>query len=343
MAKASDIIKQAQAWLGRKESDGSHKEIIDIYNSHKPLARGYKMRYEGDGWCSTFVSAVAIKCNATDIIPTECGCEPHINLFKKIGCWIEDESITPKPGWIIFYDWQDNGIGDNKGYSDHIGIVEKVENGKITIIEGNCSDMVKRTTFAVNGKFIRGYGVPKYEGESFTPATSTPQQTTPTRNYLMKGDNGSEVKKMQENLIYIGYSCGEYGSDGDFGNDSDSALRKFQKDYKLTVDGKYGTNSKAKLEALVVEKKKSESAPKPSTSTNNGTIYRVQIGSFSVKSNAEKRLAEVKSKGYADAFIATVNNTYKVQVGAFTVKSNADNRLAEMKKLGYTDAFITTK
>ena len=286
MVKASDIIKQAQSWLGRKETDGSHREIIDVYNSHTPLARGYRMKYT-DAWCSTFVSAVSIKCGATDIIPTECGCEQHINLFKKMGCFIEDESVTPKAGWIIFYDWQDNGIGDNRGYSDHIGIVEKVENGKITIIEGNCSDMVKRTTFAVNGKFIRGYGVPKYEDETFVVPTPTP--TPVVRNYLMKGDKGVEVKKMQENLIYLGYSCGRYGADSDFGDDSDSALRKFQKDNQLVIDGKYGVNSKAKLEALVAAKKKSESTPKPTLvqttikagtkfTLNNTPVYNSESG-----------------------------------------------------------------
>ena len=48
---ASEIVKQAQAWVGRKESDGSHKLIIDIYNSHEPLARGYKVKYD-DAWCT---------------------------------------------------------------------------------------------------------------------------------------------------------------------------------------------------------------------------------------------------------------------------------------------------
>ena len=158
---ASDIIRQAQAWIGRKENDGSHKEIIDVYNSHRPLARGYKMTYT-DPWCAAFVSAVAIKCGATDIIPTECGCEQMINLFKNMKCWIEDESITPSPGMIIFYDWQDNGVGDNRGYSDHVGIVESVKGDIITVIEGNMSDAVGRRTLKVNAKYIRGYGAPKY-------------------------------------------------------------------------------------------------------------------------------------------------------------------------------------
>ena len=165
MAKyASKVLEQARAWLGRNEAAGTHKTIIDVYNAHKPLARGYKVKYT-DAWCSTFVSAVAIKCGYTDIIPTECGCQNHIELFKKIGCWIENENRTPQPGEIIFYDWDDSGVGDNKGYSDHVGIVECVVNGKITVIEGNCNNSVKRNYVAVNGKGIRGYGVPKYDAE----------------------------------------------------------------------------------------------------------------------------------------------------------------------------------
>ena len=63
------VVRIAQGWLGCKESNGSHKKIIDLYNSHKPLARGYPVKYT-DAWCSTFASAVAIKAGLTDIIPT---------------------------------------------------------------------------------------------------------------------------------------------------------------------------------------------------------------------------------------------------------------------------------
>lgn len=171
MAKyASKVVEQAQAWLGSTEGTSKHKAIIDIYNAHRPLARGYKVKYT-DAWCATFVSAVAIKLGYTDIIPTECGCGKMIELFKKLGSWVEDENRTPNPGDIIFYDWQDSGVGDNKGNADHVGIVEKVANGKITVIEGNHDgddadkiDGVERRVIAVNGKYIRGYGVPKYDG-----------------------------------------------------------------------------------------------------------------------------------------------------------------------------------
>lgn len=166
MAKyASKVVKQAQAWLGCKESDGTHKAIIDTYNEHKPRARGYKVKYT-DAWCATFVSAVAIKLGYTDILPTECSCPKMIEKLQKLGVWVENENRTPAPGDIIFYDWQDNGKGDNLGASDHVGIVEKVSGDEITVIEGNYNNAVGRRTLKVNGRYIRGYGVPKYDKEA---------------------------------------------------------------------------------------------------------------------------------------------------------------------------------
>lgn len=162
------IIDQAKSWIGFNEKDGSHKKIIDVYNSNKPLARGYKVKYS-DAWCAVFVSACAIKISATDILPTECGCEEMINLFKKIGSWNEDDSYLPIKGDIIFYDWQDSGKGDNKGYSDHVGIVEEVKGKTITVIEGNYSDSVKRRKIKVGDRYIRGYGVPKYDIQPISP------------------------------------------------------------------------------------------------------------------------------------------------------------------------------
>lgn len=173
MAKyASKVVEQAKAWLGLKESNGSHKQIIDVYNSQKPLPVGYKLKYT-DAWCAGFVSAVAVKLGYTDIIPCECSCPRMIALFQKNGIWVENDAYVPNPGDIIFYDWDDNGVGDNKGGSDHVGIVEKVANGKVTIIEGNYSNSVKSRTLSVNGKYIRGYGVPKYDAEIKNDSTPT--------------------------------------------------------------------------------------------------------------------------------------------------------------------------
>lgn len=161
----NNVVKQAQAWIGCNESDGSHKKIIDVYNNHKPLARGYKMKYT-DSWCAAFVSAVSIKCGYTEIIPTECSCPQMIELFKDLGEWVENDAYKPSAGDIILYDWNDSGSGDNTETPDHIGIVEKVSGNTITVIEGNKGDAVARREIQVNGVTIRGYGVPKYDGSS---------------------------------------------------------------------------------------------------------------------------------------------------------------------------------
>lgn len=166
MAKtAATLIAQAKAWVGCREADGSHKKIIDTYNVHRPLARNYSVKYT-DAWCATFVSACAIKTGMTDIIPTECGCGQMIALFQKLGEWDENDARVPRPGDIVFYDWDDSGKGDNTGWPDHVGIVEKVSGSTITVIEGNKGNAVGRRTLQVNGKYIRGYGVPKYNSGS---------------------------------------------------------------------------------------------------------------------------------------------------------------------------------
>ncbi len=173
------VVSIAQSYIGCKESDGSHKKIIDLYNSHKPLARGYAVKYT-DAWCSTFASAVAIAAGLTGIIPTECGCEKHIALFKALGSWQENDAYVPAPGDYIFYDWQDGtnyADTDNTGAADHVGIVEKVSGQTITVIEGNYSNAVKRRTLAVNGRYIRGYGVPKYGSGTASAAPAAPAQT----------------------------------------------------------------------------------------------------------------------------------------------------------------------
>ena len=161
---ASKVVELAKSWIGKKESDGSHKMIIDVYNSQKKLARNYKVSYT-DSWCATFISALFVKLGYTELLDTECSCEQMVLLAKKKGTFVESDSYIPKAGDIVFYDWQDSGKGDCTGWSDHTGLIEKVNGKVITVIEGNYSDSVKRRTLEVNGKYIRGYIVPKYQEE----------------------------------------------------------------------------------------------------------------------------------------------------------------------------------
>lgn len=193
------IVKQAESWLGCKEKNGTHKPIIDVYNSHKPLARGYKVKYT-DEWCATFASAVAIKCKATNIIPTECSCPKMLELFKKLGSWQEKDNYVPSAGDYIFYDWEDSGKGDNKGNPNHVGIVQKIEGSTIYVIEGNYNESVKVRKIAVNGKYIRGFGVPKYTVNK--PVTKS-VETIAKEVINGKWGNGAERKKR---LAAAGYN-----------------------------------------------------------------------------------------------------------------------------------------
>lgn len=156
------VVTVAQSWLGVKEGTTQHQLIIDTYNSYLPLPRGYKVTYT-DSWCAAFVSAVGIKTGMTRIMPVECSCAELLKLYQARGRWVEDDGYIPSPGDLILYDWQDTGVGDNRGAPDHVGIVEKVTNGKtISVIEGNYSDMVKRRMLAVDSRSIRGYCCPDY-------------------------------------------------------------------------------------------------------------------------------------------------------------------------------------
>lgn len=155
------VVVTAKKYLGCKMSDGSHKKIIDMYNNHKPLARGYLVKYT-DSWCATFGSAIAIELDFTDIIPTECSCNKQIDLWKELGRWEEDDAYVPEKGDYIYYDWDDDGKGDCKGPSEHVGIVTSVVKGVIEVTEGNKSKAVGIRKLKVNGKYIRGYGLPDY-------------------------------------------------------------------------------------------------------------------------------------------------------------------------------------
>lgn len=169
----ASVVAAAESWVGRKEADGSHREIIDLYNSHKPLARGYAVKYT-DAWCSTFASAAAIKAGLTSIIPTECGCEEHIKRFQAMGAWVENDAYIPEPGDYVFYDWQDSGVGDCTGRADHVGIVTACDGKTISIIEGNKDDAVGYRKIQVNGKTIRGFGVPNYASLADKPTRKEP-------------------------------------------------------------------------------------------------------------------------------------------------------------------------
>lgn len=173
---AQDVLNVMRSWLGFSEANGKFKQIIDLYNSVKPLPRSYAVQYH-DEWCDTTVSAAGIKAGCTELIGRECGCEEHVKIFKEMGIWIEDGTITPKPGDIILYNWGQS-YQPNDGYSDHIGFVESVSGKQITCIEGNKGEAVARRVISVGNGKIRGYARPKYSGAGTAPTTPPSQPSS---------------------------------------------------------------------------------------------------------------------------------------------------------------------
>ncbi len=119
---------------------------------------GFDSRVE---WCACFVSWCANECGYIDtgVIPKYAGCVNGVQWFKDRGQWL-DGSAEPAPGMIIFFDWADESGQD--GLSDHTGIVQKVENGKVYTVEGNSGDSCRVNEYSIGYYEILGYGAPAY-------------------------------------------------------------------------------------------------------------------------------------------------------------------------------------
>ncbi len=119
---------------------------------------GFNSRVE---WCACFVSWCANECGYIDagVIPKYAGCVNGVQWFKDRGQWL-DGSAEPAPGMIIFFDWADESGQD--GLSDHTGIVQKVENGKVYTVEGNSGDSCRVNEYSIGYYEILGYGAPAY-------------------------------------------------------------------------------------------------------------------------------------------------------------------------------------
>ena len=115
---------------------------------------GFDSRVE---WCACFVSWCADQCGYIEsgLVPKFAGCVDGANWFKSNGKW-QDRTYEPKAGDIIFFDWEGDGT------TDHVGIVEKCENGTVYTVEGNSGDACKQRQYAVGSSNIYGYGIPAY-------------------------------------------------------------------------------------------------------------------------------------------------------------------------------------
>ena len=155
------VLRAAASLVGVRGGTAAHQQLINDYNSVKPLPVGYAVKTTDD-WCDIFVTTVFQREGLSGLIGRECGVERHIQIFKRLGIWNEDGTTTPKAGDIITFNWDQNSQ-QNNGFADHIGIVESVSNGIIHTIEGNSNNQVRRNTYRIGHGNIRGFATPRYQ------------------------------------------------------------------------------------------------------------------------------------------------------------------------------------
>lgn len=120
---------------------------------------GFESRVD---WCACFVSWCANECGYLDtgVIPRFASCSIGIQWFRERGLW-QDGSYEPRPGDLIFFDWDDEDEGQD-GAADHVGIVEKVEDGIVYTVEGNSGNACRERQYVIGHAEIYGYGTPAY-------------------------------------------------------------------------------------------------------------------------------------------------------------------------------------
>lgn len=280
--------------------------------------------FQGQAWCAAFVSWVFMKAfgkdTATKLLKhwPYTYCPTMANLFAL--------NANPKVGDIvIFY---------RNGVFAHTGIVISVNGDQFTTIEGNTSG---GSTIIANGGGVckKSYYNSNLPGTKFcTPdwsivtsinntATNTSQSTiATTSSVLRKGATGSDVSTMQKMLIALGYSCGASGADGDFGSNTYNALKRFQSDNGLEVDGIYGSKSKSKLLSLYNAKLLADSSVTNADSNKSFVPYmvRVKIDDLNIRTGAgvdKPLLGQFTGKG---AFTIVEEATGKIDSAGNTGK-----------------------
>ena len=228
------IINTAKYYIGCKEGDAKHREIIDYYNKVRP-AGSYKLSYS-DAWCAAFVVAVFYACGMLNLVPVTAYVPSMVDTFIKWKRFKYKGQYTPKVGDIIFYDWNANNE------SDHVGIICKVNGNTLTVIEGNYSTSHSCATriISTNYAYIRGYGIPDYSDvytDYYSKLGSSDRTFINTLPELKSGSSGTSVKILQI-FLNLGKLENDFIEvDGIFGAATRTRLIEYQKAKKLEPDG----------------------------------------------------------------------------------------------------------
>ena len=266
----------AEEQIGYHEGDSNSNKYADTPG----LAEMYGWNPQGQPWCDVFVDAGFISCFGVDAAckmtyqPMGAGsalCKQSAQYYKDAGAW----SSRPEIGDQVFF--------FSSGDINHTGIVVRVVGGSIVTVEGNSSDQVAERCYSVSDSKIAGYGRPDWavvEGKDIDVHTTDhigdatekvvkPRSYALRLPYLSRGNFGELVAAVQTLLILEGYPCGPDGADGDFGLNTEKAVREFQEQLGLTADGIVGPETGAALFDTEVYTPEEKTEPKADSCWNS--------------------------------------------------------------------------
>lgn len=230
---ALDTIKEARKSLGTEERPpGSNDNyIVQWYNQ-------YVARIGKGPWCDMSVTMWGAKAGAASVVGRFAYTVWHAEWFQKRGQWHAGTGGI-RAGDIVFFDW---GGTQQISRIDHVGIVERVESGKIHTIEGNYQNICQRVVR--DSKYIAGYGRPAY---------ATPPIVAPAGSPILReGSTGDRVRMLQRAMNKA--ISTHLNADGEFGPKTETAVKQLQRYVRFTgksVDGEYGPRTAAKLKELL--------------------------------------------------------------------------------------------
>nr|DAY11077.1 MAG TPA: hypothetical protein [Caudoviricetes sp.] len=184
------IVNTAIRYNGMAFKGGSHRTLIDEFNKHRP--DGWAMTYTAN-FCAACASAIAYLCGVGDVYPCSANVGTIVAKAQKMGIWAENDAYVPTAGDWIVYAWQDSGRGDNTTGASHVGIVVSADSKYINVFEFNIHNnhSTGYRRIAVNGRFIRGFVVPKFQSYGWIQDS---------RGYWFKKKDGTYYKSEWQKL-----------------------------------------------------------------------------------------------------------------------------------------------